>query len=34
MGGKNPLKYASAELGKKIIERMGDLIGAKAKAML
>ena len=34
MGGKNPLKYASVELGKKIIERMGDLIGAKAKGML
>ena len=34
MGGKNPLKYASADLGKKIIERMGDLIGRKAKGML
>lgn len=33
MGGKNPLKYASVEMGKKIIERMGDLIGAKAKGM-
>ncbi|MHC5054120.1 MAG: creatininase family protein [Planctomycetota bacterium] len=34
MGGKNPLRYASVELGEKIIERMGDLIGAKAKGML
>jgi len=34
IGGKNPLKYASAEMGRKIVERMGDLIGAKAKAML
>ena len=34
IGGKNPLKYASAEMGRKIIEKMGDLIGAKAQAML
>jgi len=34
MGGKNPLKYASAEMGRKIIEKMGDLIGAKAKSAL
>ena len=34
MGGKNPLKHASADLGRKIIEKMGDLIGAKAKAAL
>ena len=33
IGGKNPLKYASSELGKKIIEKMGDLIGQKAKQM-
>jgi creatinine amidohydrolase len=30
IGGKNPLKYASPELGRKIIERMGDLIGRRA----
>lgn len=34
IGGKNPLKYASAEVGRKIIEKMGDLIGTKAQAML
>ena len=34
IGGKNPLKYASVELGRKIIERMGDLIGAKARQAL
>ncbi|KPK85559.1 MAG: hypothetical protein AMJ81_03345 [Phycisphaerae bacterium SM23_33] len=34
IGGKNPLKYASAELGGKIIERMGELIGRKARQML
>jgi len=34
IGGKNPLKYASADLGRKIIERMADLIGRKARAML
>jgi creatinine amidohydrolase/Fe(II)-dependent formamide hydrolase-like protein len=32
--GKNPLKYASAELGKKIVLRMADLIGRKALAFL
>ena len=34
IGGKNPLKYASAEMGRMIVTRMGDLIGAKAKALL
>ena len=34
MGGRNPLKYASAEMGRKIIEKMGGLIGTKAQAML
>jgi creatinine amidohydrolase/Fe(II)-dependent formamide hydrolase-like protein len=34
IGGKNPLKYASAEMGRRIVERMGDLIGAKAVQML
>jgi len=34
MGGKNPLKHASAEMGRRIVQTMGDLIGAKAKAML
>jgi len=34
IGGRNPLKYASARLGRRIIERMGDLIGARARAML
>ena len=34
IGGKNPVKFASAELGQKIIERMGDLIGAKAARWL
>ena len=34
IGGWNPLKYASADLGKKIIERMGDLIGQKARDTL
>ncbi len=34
IGGKNPLKYASAELGRKIIERMGELIGRNARQML
>ena len=33
IGGKNPLKYASVELGRRIIERMGDLIGARASRM-
>lgn len=30
IGGKNPLKYASKEMGKKIIKKMGDKIGKKA----
>jgi len=30
IGGKSPLKYASAELGRQIVERMGDLIGKQA----
>ncbi|MEW6355538.1 MAG: creatininase family protein [Planctomycetota bacterium] len=34
IGGKNPLTHASADMGRKIIERMGDLIGEKAKALL
>ncbi len=34
IGGFNPVKYASAELGKRIIEKMGDLIGRKASEML
>ena len=34
IGGKNPLKYSSAEMGQKIVERMGDLIGARASTML
>ncbi|MDO8682765.1 MAG: hypothetical protein Q7N50_04715 [Armatimonadota bacterium] len=34
MAGQNPLKYASAELGRKIVETMADLIGSKAKGML
>jgi creatinine amidohydrolase len=34
IGGRSPLKFASAEIGKRIVERMGDLIGAKAKGML
>lgn len=34
IGGPNPLMYASAEMGKRIVERMGDLIGLKARAML
>jgi len=34
IGGKNPLKYASAEMGRKIIETMGRLIGRKAKELL
>jgi hypothetical protein len=33
IGGKNPLKYASAEMGRRIIERMGELIGAKASVI-
>jgi creatinine amidohydrolase/Fe(II)-dependent formamide hydrolase-like protein len=34
IGGQNPLVHASAELGRKIIERMGDRIGRKAKELL
>jgi len=34
IGGANPLKYASAELGRKIIEEMGNRIGLKARALL
>ena len=34
IGGWNPVKFASAELGGKIIKRMGDLIGAKAVELL
>ena len=34
IGGKNPLKYASRALGRRIIERMGNLIGAKAHRLL
>lgn len=34
MTGKNPLEHASGEMGKKIIEKMGDLIGGKASKML
>jgi len=30
VGGMNPLKYSSAELGRKIVARMSDLIGRKA----
>ena len=34
IGGPNPMKYASRELGQKIIEKMSDLIGSKARAFL
>jgi len=34
IGGKNPLKYAAVEMGKRIVERMGDSIGSRAAAML
>jgi len=34
IGGYNPVKYASAELGAKIVTRMGELIGRKAQAAL
>ena len=34
IGGWNPVKFASAALGGKIVQRMGDLIGAKARGML
>jgi creatinine amidohydrolase len=33
IGGRNPLKYASAEMGRRINERMGLLIGAKASGI-
>ena len=34
IGGRNPLKYSSAELGIAIVEAMGDIIGARAVAAL
>ncbi len=34
IGGKNPITHGSPELGRKIIERMGDLIAAKAQRWL
>jgi len=34
IGGKNPLKYASVKLGEKIVKRMGELIGRKARKTL
>lgn len=34
IGGRNPPKHASAELGRKIIEGMGELIGQKAARWL
>lgn len=34
IGGLSPLAHASAEMGRKIIEEMGHLIGSKAVAML
>lgn len=34
IGGLSPLTHASAELGRKIVEQMGYLIGSKAVAML
>ncbi|MDH7571200.1 MAG: creatininase family protein, partial [Armatimonadota bacterium] len=34
MGGRNPLKYASAALGRQIVETMGERIGARARAEL
>ena len=34
VGGKDPAKYASARLGRRIVEKMGDLIGRKARGML
>ena len=34
IGGKSPLKYASAELGRRIIERCGELIGRRAAETL
>ena len=32
--GKNPLKYASPELGRRIVEQMGDAIGRSAARLL
>lgn len=34
IGGKDPQKFASARLGRRIVEKMGDLIGRKARSML
>ena len=34
VGGMNPLKYASADLGRRIVEGMGELIGRRAREML
>ncbi len=34
IGGKNPVKFASGEMGRKIIERQGELIGSKAARLL
>jgi len=34
IGGRNPLKYASRALGRRIIEGMGNLIGRKARKLL
>ena len=34
MSGENPITYASQNMGKKIIETMGDLIGQKAVDIL
>ncbi len=34
IGGHNPVKYASAELGRKIVQRCGELIGQRAQQAL
>jgi creatinine amidohydrolase len=34
IGGKDPAKYASALLGRRIVGKMGDLIGRRARGML
>jgi creatinine amidohydrolase len=34
IGGWNPLRFASPELGKRIVETMADLIGSKASSFL
>ena len=34
IGGVNPIQHASPELGRKIVERCGDLIGRKAKGLI